>query len=355
MRRIRDTGLEAVSLASAYHSFEMLRPHLSGEVLLRSPRAAVYFQPESPLPLDALVSPWMQEHDWWATCAEAIAKAGLDLVAWTVFLHNTELALKHPECAQVHATGDVSTSQLCPANPRVRDYAVALAANLSRYGISVLECESLCYGPAGHRHYHPKVGVNLGRGGSFLHSLCFCNACRDEAETEGIDFDVLRSEVDARLRTILTTGDSSDDPDGLISESDQLRRLITMRQRVVSTLVAEVKEAAGAILSYLGMGDPISTGTPFDSLLDVADAFEILAYTSDLDDIRARVREAAKGAGDPSRLTIGLQAYQPAARSAEELASEVEVVKSCGVGRLSFYNYGIMPLANLVWIEKALK
>ena len=39
VRRIQDTGLEAISLASAYHSFEMLRPHQKDEVLLRSPRA----------------------------------------------------------------------------------------------------------------------------------------------------------------------------------------------------------------------------------------------------------------------------------------------------------------------------
>ena len=353
--RIKDTGLEAVSLASAYHSFEMLRPHQESEVLLRSPRSAVYFQPESPLPLDALVSPWMEKRDWWAECADAIAHAGLDLIAWTVFLHSTELALKHPECAQVHATGDVSTSHLCPANSRVRDYAIALAANLSRYGISVLECESLCYGPAGHRHYHPKVGVDLGAGGQFLHSLCFCGSCRERAEQEEIDVGALHDDVNDRLRRILTTGESGADPGELIAQSEDLKRLMALREAIVASLVAEVKEASGAILSYIGMGDPLSTGAPFGALLDVADNFEILAYTSDLDSIRTRVKEAANRAGDASRLTIGLQAYPPAARSAEELASEVEAVKSCGVERLSFYNYGIMPFANLAWIGKALE
>lgn len=353
--RIKDAGLRAVSLASVYHSFEMLRPHQAGEVLLRSPRAAVYFQPQSPLPLNALISPWMEKRDWWAECAEAISQAGLDLVAWTVFLHSTELALKHPDCAQVHATGDVSTSQLCPANPRVRDYAVAIGTNLSRYGISVIECESLCYSLAGHRHHHPKVGVDLGRGGQFLHSLCFCGSCQDRAEREGIDFAALRSEANDGLRGILGTGEGCADPEELIAQSEGLKRLIEVRQDVVASLIADVKEASGATLSYLGMGDPMSTGAPFDSLLRVADSFEILAYTSDLDSIRTRVVEAASLAGDASRLTVGLQAYPPAARSAEELASEVEMVRSCGVERLSFYNYGIMPFTNLEWIREALE
>ena len=311
--RIQDAGLKGVSLASAYHSFEMLRPHQPGEVLLRAPRGAVYFRPEPKLPLDALVSPWMDGRDWWAECAEAITDAGLDLVAWTVFLHSTEVALNHPDCAQTHATGDVSTSQLCPANPRVRDYAVAIAQNLSRYGITVMECESLGYGPAGHRHYHPKVGVDLGAGGQFLHSICFCEACGSRAGDAGIDIDALRADVNDRLRGILSTGVGAADCELILSELRGLDRLIEMRQEVVASLVAEVKEA-----------------------------------------IKSRVGEAAKQAGDASRLTIGLQAYPPAAHSAEELASEVEAVRSCGVERLSFYNYGIMPGQNLSWIEKAL-
>ncbi|MBK34768.1 MAG: hypothetical protein CME26_04450 [Gemmatimonadetes bacterium] len=352
--RIQDVGLKGVSLASAYHSFEMLRPHQPGEVLLRAPRGAVYFRPERKLPLDALVSPWMDGRDWWAECAEAITDAGLDLVAWTVFLHSTEVALNHPDCAQTHATGDVSTSQLCPANPRVRDYAVAIAKNLSRYGITVMECESLGYGPAGHRHYHPKVGVDLGAGGQFLHSLCFCEACGSRAGDAGIDIDALRADVNDRLRGILSTGVGAADCELILSELRGLDRLIEMRQEVVASLVAEVKEASAATLSFIGMGDPLSTGAPFEALTDVADAFEILAYSSDVEAIKSRVGEAAKQAGDASRLTIGLQAYPPAAHSAEELASEVEAVRFCGVERLSFYNYGIMPFANLAWIRQAL-
>ena len=344
--------MTAVSLASAYHSFEMLRPHLTDKVLLRSPRAAVYFRPRSPLPLDPLVSPWMGEDDWWSACATAILDAGLDLIAWTVFLHNTELALRHPECAQVHATGDISTSRLCPANPDVRKYAVELADNLSHYGISVLECESLCYGPAGHTHHHPKVGVELGPGGRFLHSLCFCEACRLEAEKDGIDFDLLRDRVERVIREILHSGEPCTDP--AVSDWDDLARFISTRERVVTTIVAEVKKACGTTLSYLFMGEPRSTAAPFESLLDVADAFEILTYTSDLEEIHTRVDEAAGRANGASRLTVGLQAYSPAAHSADELTAAVQTVRNLGVDRLSFYNYGIMPYGNLAWIKAAL-
>ena len=55
-----------------------------------------------------------------------------------------------------------------------------------------------------------------------------------------------------------------------------------------------------------------------------------------------------------SRLTVGLQAYPPAAHSAYELTAAVQTVRNLGVDRLSFYNYGIMPYGNLAWIKAAL-
>ena len=353
VHRIKETGLTAVSLTAAYHSYEMLRPHLTGKVLLRSPRASLYFQPCKPLPLDPLISPLMGESDWWSECSEAISEAGLELIAWTVFLHNSELALRHPECAQVHATGDVSTSNLCPANPEVRSYAVGLAAALSRYGISVLECESLNYGPAGHTHHHAKVGVDLGPGGSLLHSLCFCGSCRKEAEKAVIDFDRLKDRVDLRIREVLLSGEPCSEIE--TSDWNDLPAFVAMRERIVATLVAEIKAASGTILSFIEMGPPDSTAAPFESLRDAADRFEILAYTSDLETIERQVREAAQAAGGVSQLTVGLRAYPPATRSSEELVAEVRKVRELGVSRISFYNYGIMPYANLEWIKKALR
>ncbi len=269
-----------------------------------------------------------------------------------MFLHNSELALRHPGCAQVHATGDVSTSNLCPANPEVRKYAVGLAAGLSVYGISVLECESLYYGPAGHTHHHAKVGVDLGRGGWFLHSLCFCGACRKEADKDGIDFDRLKDRVDRRVRKVLESGE----PCSEVEDSDwvDLAAFMAMRERIVATLVADVKKASGANLSYIGMGPPDSTPAPFEALRDVVDGFEILAYTSDLKTIERSVEVAAQAAGGVSRLTVGLQAYPPATRSAAQLVAEVRTVRELGVKRISFYNYGIMPYENLGWIREAL-
>ena len=44
-----DIGLDAISVATAYHSFQQLRPHRPGRKLLTSDRASLYFQPDATL------------------------------------------------------------------------------------------------------------------------------------------------------------------------------------------------------------------------------------------------------------------------------------------------------------------
>ena len=89
-KRLRDDiGLDGISLAAAYHTFEMLRPHSPKRVLLQIPQAAVYFQPDAGLyahtPIQPHVSPLMGGDNWYADAADAAVGAGIELIAWTVF------------------------------------------------------------------------------------------------------------------------------------------------------------------------------------------------------------------------------------------------------------------------------
>ena len=72
-----EIGLNGMSLASAYHTFEMLRPRSRGKVLLQIPRSAVYFQPREEFygdtPIRPLVSPLMGSADWYAEASSRSA------------------------------------------------------------------------------------------------------------------------------------------------------------------------------------------------------------------------------------------------------------------------------------------
>lgn len=359
--RLRDEiGLDAISLASAYHTFEMLRPHSPAQVLLQIPQAAVYFQPGTGLyadtPIQPHVSPLMGGENWYADAAGAAAGAGLELIAWTVFLHNSYQAGRHPECAEVTCTGDVSTSWLCPANPGVRAFAAALARDLAEnYGIALLECESLSYGGFGHTHYHVKHGVDLGPGGRFLLSLCFCDACRSRAKENGLDPDALSRAVESRLRRTLASGiPPAGSREELIASIPQLEPFVRMRDEVVASLLEEVKAAAGVPVSLIFMGDRFHAAIDRSRLANIADYAETLAYTPDADRIQGTISEIVPDLKNPQQLVVGLQAYPPASPDARTLSAGVERALGLGIRRFSFYNYGIMPKANLAWIRQCI-
>ena len=355
-----EIGLDGMSLASAYHTFNMLRPHSRGKLLLQIPQSAVYFQPRADLyrdtPIKPHVSPLMGAADWYADAAEACAKAGLDLIAWTVFLHNSYLAGKHPGCAQVACTGDISTANLCPANPDVRAFAVALSRDLvQNYGIAVLECESLAFGGFGHAHYHLKHGVDPGQGGRFLLALCFCDACREKARKAGLDPDILAQTAESHVREALGSGRPlRETPDELCTTVPQLARYVRMREDTVTTLVQSVREAAGVPISFIFMGDRPTSGADRKRIAEGVDYTEILSYTADPGQTRQAVSRLLPDLRSPDQLLVGLQAYPPASPNAETLQANVEGAAGLGIRRFSYYNYGIMPPPNLDWVRKAI-
>ncbi|MBT3603161.1 MAG: hypothetical protein HN521_08855, partial [Candidatus Latescibacteria bacterium] len=105
-----EVGLNAINLASAYHTFDMLRPHLSKGNHLQISQAATYFQPQIDLYHNTCIKPptstWMGNDNWWGKAAEEAVRMGLDLNSWTVFFHNSNLAQQHPTCAIERCTGD---------------------------------------------------------------------------------------------------------------------------------------------------------------------------------------------------------------------------------------------------------
>ena len=105
-----EVKLDAINLASAYHTFDMLRPHLPANNTLEVSQAAIYFEPQESLygAIKPHVSPLMQNENWWGEAAKAASSAGINLNSWTVFFHNSYQAQSHPECAEVRSTGDIS-------------------------------------------------------------------------------------------------------------------------------------------------------------------------------------------------------------------------------------------------------
>ncbi|GIX07293.1 MAG: hypothetical protein KatS3mg115_1696 [Candidatus Poribacteria bacterium] len=363
LRYLKDeVGLDAVSVATSYHSVEHLRPHTRGGRRYFIADGAVYFRPDPELwqgaPLQPIVSPLAQRQDPLALIGEAAEKIGIKLVSWTVCLHNSNLGRRYPHAVQRNAFGDPYPPYLCPSNPDVQDYVERLTKNLaSRYPLFAVELESLSFGSFPHFHGHEKVGFELSSVGRAFLSFCFCEHCRREAEEEGVEVAALQQWVQDVLLQIFERGGPLEGAPH-ISEllREDLQRFDAIRRETVAALHRRVKRAVGERAYVIGMemGSPLTTGFDGSAIAPIVDAYEVLAYTTQAEVVEQRVQAALRFC-EPDDLIVGLSALSEHAPSPKVLAANVRRALSLGVRGFSFYNYGIMPRRHLQWVAEAVR
>src|SRR5690606_7747702 len=131
-------GIDALQLSFSYHVATFITP--------RNPRRKVRFGEPGALEFDPTLSDavtWPFEpavaaevtgETYMPVLLEAVAERGIAVSAWVVYLYNHALARRNPELAVVNAFGDRNGAQLCPANPAVREYVLALTDAVLAHG-----------------------------------------------------------------------------------------------------------------------------------------------------------------------------------------------------------------------------
>jgi hypothetical protein len=353
-------GLGGVTVAAAYHEGRDVFPHNPKHKVRFLEGGAVFFEPQAlrdvrlQPPVSALAR----------TLPETIAAAGrrgLTVRAWTVFLHNGTLAEAHPDCAPENAFGDRYVTDLCPAHPDVRAYARALAADVASLGVATICSESLHYHGLEHGYAHERYFVPLSARVRHLLGLCFCEHCLAAAREQGVDGDAVRRQTREEIERAFAGEDAGGEP-----EPDDYARV---RAQVVTSLVAEVAEAAGdtafefidlsgAVMGY-ATGRP--TGPPAPSIA-WRFGIDVPAVARACDGI-----QAIGYAADPERISGDLDAYGDAAVSVifrpttpdcdspADLRAKVALARARELERVDFYHYGFMKLDALDWIRAAVE
>jgi hypothetical protein len=358
-------GLGGVTFAAAYHEGRDVFPHNPVHKVRFLESGAVFFEPHAvrrtrlqpPVSDVAAVTPEL---------LAAAERRGLAVRAWTVFLHNGALAAANSDCAPENAFGDRYVTDLCPAHPDARAFAVALASDVARLGVSTICCESLHYHPLEHGYAHERYFVPLGPRVRYLLGLCFCTHCLAAARREGVDGEQVRREAREEIERVFAGGAQ---PSSEL-ERDELDGYMGVREAVVTSLVEEVAAAAragGAEFEFIELSGAVkgyATGRPTGA------AAPSIAWQLGVD-VNAVARACdgvcAMGyAADPERIRTDLDAYGDAAvsvifrptapdcESPDDLRAKVELVRQRGLRRADFYHYGFMRLDALDWIRAAL-
>lgn len=369
-------------MAAMYHHGRDFFPHNPRRKLIFHEGGAAFFQPEQQRYESCGISPptasVAQGWDALAELRAATSQRGLTLDAWTVFLHNTRAGTAHPDCAVQNAFGDAQQTYLCPANPRTRDYCVALARDIARYGCDSLIAEALHYLPLEHGFHHERYMIDIGPIDRMLLGLCFCEHCLVHARRSGVDVVALHGAVRDRLDAALASSDGYDARPDTMAEMQTLwsgevwaylrARFDTVTD--IAGLVQEALEGSGTKLAFMDPSPavPTAAGPKPDGFQDVGwkfgidpaalarlcDQFAILAYAVEPAAVTRDVEAYASAVGDACELRVGLCPMPPNCPDDTNLRTKLQGIARAGVHRVDFYHYGFMRLETLDVIRIAL-
>jgi hypothetical protein len=375
-------GLTGCTVTTSYHAARDLLPHNPIRRVSFLESGVIYFQPEEGRYRETSLRPRV-----------ATAAAGRDILqdliaparqrdfavgAWTVFLHNTRLATEHPELATRNAFGDRMLSTLCPAQPAVRAFSLALSGDVARHNPAAIHLESLSFMPYDHGGHHERTFIPLDAVSRYLLGVCFCDACLAHARDYGVD--VVR--VQAFATGHLERAFAGDIAPGAAATIDRaalegeagghMGRFIESRLSTVTTLVREVaayvlRESPQTRVVFLDVSGAFAAGMPdavravdlawrdgvdLEAIGPLVSSVAICGYFTDLGRLRREIG-AYRALLPAIELEVILRPAWPDALSADQLAARLAAVADERT-RFAFYNYGMTRLDALDWIKQAL-
>ena len=355
-------GIPRLSVAFAYHQARDVMPHAGSKPRLRYRRDGIFFEPNPAYWTGLLLQPTIQPEPERAALAELLDRSTDRVEAWTVFLHNSSLGEAHPAAASLTCFGDRIVSNLCPSNPDVVAYSVALAHDISARGVDIV-AEALSAQTFGHGSHHERSFAPVSAGDEVLLGLCFCQYCTARAEARGADVAALRSAARERVQAAYAgAAPLAATREALAGAvGDDVLLLLSARESAVTELAGHVADAVhshgrtlsfmdltGAVLGY-DSGSP--TGAPaaeqsWRIAIDAgaasahADSYSILGYVNDPERLASDVASYVSVLGS-TPLRVILRPGFPDTASVDVLEAKVRACLSAGAATVDFYNYGM--------------
>jgi len=368
LSRLRDLGFTELSIATSYHAGRWLTPWNDERRVRFLEDGTVHFRPRGEaygrlLPLTSSEVPADGPSPLEALCRDANA-SGMSVRAWTVFGHNTRLGELHPELCVENACGDRYPYALCPSQPDVQQYHLALLRDLAAHdGLTTIELEALGQMGIQHSSHHDKKSFDPKGLLAFALSACFCGACRATHAALDQDADALRGDVRAFLQQRVTDGDAmAPEPEPAADElPESVQRwvdaVLAVRAETMRRFAPQVVEASGERQRAVQVHpDPWFTGSQLAAAaataFPVPDERVLTCYGMSADKIAALCEHAGMRdvAASPQRLCIWPKA--PEFTSDEDLVKVRRLCARRGVASLAVYHLGLLPWRTIERVAK---
>jgi hypothetical protein len=361
--RIRDTGINTVTLAVSSQAGASLRPDHPASQADPGADGTVCFRarPERYGHIRPRLHSSVERFDALAELQRAAPD--LDRAAWVACCRNRTLAEQYPEYVSRNAFGEPCPASLCPAHPAVRDYAVNLCADLAHaYDLAAVVLEApgwLADVQLDHQELDPSVRT--------LFSLCFADATRHAAMAAGVDADRLQAAARAALERRLAADPPT--PEAMadtwwcadLASDPEWAAFLNWRCRQVADLVTAVKSAlpAGTALAVIPtVRHPSAAGwlegSDLAMLAAAADALEVLADQASAAELRADAWDVRRRAGEDAALRFLLRPSGPGRNGGVSLVEAARELARIGMAGIAFCDRGKVRLAGLAEIRAAL-
>lgn len=371
--RIASLGLDAVSVAVAYHSGKFISPRNPHRRVYFPKGGVIYFKHSElrfkQMPFQPVRSQLIETTDILGQAEKYCRSKGLKFIAWVVGTHNTRLASSHLDFAARNAFGDPYLYALCPSHEAVRTYLITLVEDLlDHHQFDAIEMESNSHTGFLHGYHHEFYSVDLTPFLQALLALCFCTACERMATEAGIDIGRLKQEVRSAIDLGLdhhstVPADSLDELFEFIQVREELGLFIRKRCESVTNLVRDLATLTHGRGSKLYCAGPVFAqptsmgwveGIDAKEIGREADRFEVSLYFEDNEKKAAEAFSVA-GLDLPCEVGAAINAGHPYARSEKELINSAAIAQRAGFASAGFYNYGTLPDHRLGWIAEAVK
>jgi hypothetical protein len=358
-------GLDTVTFAGSYHAGKFIRPKgRSGKVYFPEDGTG-YFRVDLARygAIKPLENSLLRDRD----VLDELCASDIAVNAWMVLLHNTRLGSDHPGSTVENAFGDRYVYSLCPSAPEVREYAVALCADVTTsYPVVGLSLETPGFLPYQHGFHHEFALIRQNRWLDAQMGLCFCGHCVSGAGRKGIDAAGLKRRVARGVEAYLD-GDV-DFPDDMAEafwladmRDGELSAYLSFRCETVTSLVAEIRAAVrgdAEIAVIPSVARPTAgawyEGTDLAALAEATDAIEACFYEPGVERVRADLFDVQRRIGRTARVRGILRPAWPDLESRADLVGAATVLREAGISEIAFYNYGHLRRSNLARIADAL-
>ncbi|MET7438715.1 hypothetical protein ACFYQQ_21205 [Streptomyces sp. NPDC005496] len=348
-------GVDGVRLAYAYHGGRwLLSTSEPGRV--EDFTAGLWFTPAGVRRSTGSTPALPVLGDQATTATSALTRAGIQVTAWLVGLHQSPLARARPDLALRNVFGHRYQHALCPAQPEVIRHAQYLVADAaSQPGVSGLELEAFGYLGWAHQSAHDKFGVALRPVDRWLMSLCLCQACSNHFTAAGIDTAELTARVRGALRDQFTHARPPSDrlqEDAVAAlGGETLSVLLRVRARVTQDLVRAAAAAAPQLpVSIRTTMNPYAcdgkAAGDFNGLAAAAGGVTVTNLAGNLKDLRADVSAALR---TEATVTAGWSLSALHTLNESELLEVATATQSCAA--LALYAYDLAPPDRLSWLR----